>query len=147
MRSLSWTESMHFNGACFCASLCAYLCLPRWCTFGCKLSLLCSRLNVGQLTPRICDFVRLKLVTSSRSLIKPGYVSIWFVPVVQSVLVSCSNAKKRTVCSLRSNVCARFLGLIVCILTERASVRLCVHTCVCQGGARLVVNSVYSVLG
>ena len=62
-------------------------------------------------------------------------------------LVSCSNAKKRTVCSLKSNVCARFLGLRVCILTERASVRLCVHTCVCHGGARLVVNSVYSVLG
>ena len=44
-------------------------------------------------------------------------------------------------------MCARFLGLRVCILTERASVRLCVHTCVCHGGARLVVNSVYSVLG
>ena len=56
-------------------------------------------------------------------------------------------AKKRTVCSLRSNVCARFVELRVCILTERASVRLCVHTCVCHGGARLVVNSVYSVLG
>ena len=56
-------------------------------------------------------------------------------------------AKKRTVCSLRSNVCARFLGLRVCILTELASVRLCVHACVCNGGARLVVNSVYPLLG
>ena len=65
---------------------------------------------------------------------------------MQSVLVSCSNVKKRTVCSLRSNVCARIVGLRVCILTERASVRLCVHACICHGGARLVINSVYPVL-
>ena len=44
-------------------------------------------------------------------------------------------------------MCARFLGLRVCILTELASVRLCVHACVCNGGARLVVNSVYPLLG
>ena len=74
-------------------------------------------------------------------------VSIWFVPVVQSVLVSCSNAKKRTVCSLKSNVCARIVGLSGCILTERASVCLSVHGFVCNGGARLVVNSVYPVMG
>ena len=67
-------------------------------------------------------------------------------PVVQSVLVSCSNAKKTTVCSMRRNLCARFVGLRVCILTERASVRFCVHDCVCNGCARLVVNSVYPVL-
>ena len=51
--------------------------------------------------------------------------------MVQSVLVSCSNAKKRTVCSLKSNVCARIVGLRGCILTERASVLLSVHACVC----------------
>ena len=93
------------------------------------------------MTDQLCSWIRFG------EYVRRSYVSIWFVPVVQSVLVSCSNAKKRTVCSLRSNVCAGFLGLRVCILTELASVRLCVHACVCNGGARLVVNSVYPLLG
>ena len=43
--------------------LCVSVCMPAFAMFGGKLSLPYAGLNVRQLTPRICDFVRLKVVS------------------------------------------------------------------------------------
>ena len=48
-----------------------------------------------------------------------------FVPALQVVCVTFSNANIRTACSLTRNVFARNVGPRVCIVTDSGSVRAC----------------------